>query len=251
MTEVVSSTVAYGPRARPVDLHRPVGVAGPLPTVLLWHGRGADERDVLAPLARTAAALGVQVLVPDWRPDDPDGGRAELRASAAFARERANPAPLTLAGWSLGAKAAVAVALNPAAFDAWRPHAVVAFAGSYDAPAPSTGTTPLADLPAAGRGQVGELWLLHGSADTVVDPARTRELHAALLAHRRPVTFTELPTDHAGIIGTAYSPEAARCLPSTAPHALAALHRAAETLATAARSRPDLSALPQPGGRGG
>ncbi|BAJ31914.1 MULTISPECIES: hypothetical protein [Kitasatospora] len=84
----ITTTLAYGPERRPVDVHRPRAgsASGPLPAalpaVLLWHGRGADEREVLAPLARAAAALGVLVVVPDWRPDGPDGGRADLLASA-------------------------------------------------------------------------------------------------------------------------------------------------------------------------
>ncbi|MFJ5229491.1 alpha/beta hydrolase [Kitasatospora sp. NPDC088391] len=233
MTEVRTTVLPYGPDARPADLHRPgAGAADGLPVVLLWHGRGPDERDVLAPLARAAAARGLRVLVPDWRPDAPDVGRAQLLASAALARELAAGARLVLAGWSLGAKAAVGAALNPAAFAGWRPDAVVAFAGSYATPAPSTGTTPLDDLPAAAPGV--PFHLLHGTADTVVDPARTRELHAALLAHGHPATLAEPPTDHAGVIGTAYSPTAARCLPTPAPPARAALHLTAETLTTAA-----------------
>ncbi|MFJ1751706.1 alpha/beta hydrolase [Kitasatospora sp. NPDC088134] len=232
MTEVRTTVLRYGPEARPADLHRPAGAADGRPVVLLWHGRGPDERDVLAPLARAAAALGVRVLVPDWRPDAPDGGRSQLLDSAAHARELAAGARLVLAGWSLGAKAAVGAALNPAGFAGWRPDAVVAFAGSYATPAPSTGTAPLDDLPAAARDL--PVHLLHGSADTVVDPARTRELHAALLAHGHPATLTEPATDHAGVIGTAYSPTAARCLPTTAPHAREALRRTAETLAAAA-----------------
>ncbi|GLW67878.1 hypothetical protein Kpho02_01770 [Kitasatospora phosalacinea] len=233
---VTTTTLVHGPGRKPVDVHRPNlpdGPDGPLPVVLLWHGRGPDEREVLAPLARAAAALGVLVVVPDWRSDADDGGRAHLLASAAFARDLAGPAPLVLAGWSAGARAAVAAALNPAAFDGVRPHAVVALAGSYGTPAASTGTVPLDDLRAAARDV--PVHLLHGTADTVVPAARTRDLHAALLARAHPVTHRELPTDHAGLVLTAYSPEAARCLPTTVPHALAAGRTAAATLAAAAR----------------
>ncbi|MFC8717518.1 alpha/beta hydrolase [Kitasatospora sp. NPDC057198] len=228
-----TTTLAYGPDRRAVDVHRPDGPPGPLPTVLLWHGRGPDERDVLAPLARAAAALGVLVAVPDWRPDAPDGGRSHLLDSAAFARELADGAPLVLAGWSLGARAAVAAALAPAAFDGFRPHAAVGLAGSYDTPAVSTGTVPLDDLRTADRGV--PVHLLHGAGDLVVPAERSRALHAALLAHGHPVTHREPPTDHAGAIGGEYSPEARRCLPATGPRALAAGRAAAGLLAAAAR----------------
>ncbi|WAL75022.1 alpha/beta hydrolase [Kitasatospora sp. YST-16] len=228
-----TTTHVYGPERKAVDVHRPDGPAGPRPVVLLWHGRGPDEREVLAPLGRAAAALGVLVVVPDWRSDAADGGRGHLLASAGFARELAGPAPLVLAGWSMGARAAVAVALGPGAFDGFRPHAVVALAGSYATAAASTGTVPLDDLRTAARDV--PVHLLHGTADTVVPAERSRDLHAALRARSHPATHRELPTDHAGLVLTAYSPAADRCLPTTAPHALAAGRAAAQALAAAAR----------------
>ncbi|MDG4863197.1 hypothetical protein P8605_34175, partial [Streptomyces sp. T-3] len=57
--------------------------------VLLWHGLGPDERDILAPLAREIARLGVTVLVPDWRSDRPDGGREHLTDALRFGRDYA------------------------------------------------------------------------------------------------------------------------------------------------------------------
>jgi predicted dienelactone hydrolase len=56
------------------------GGSRPEPVVLLWHGVGPDERDVLEPLARATAALGLMVFVPDWQSDAPDGGRATCSA---------------------------------------------------------------------------------------------------------------------------------------------------------------------------
>jgi dienelactone hydrolase len=58
------------------------------PVVLLWHGVGANERDVLEPLARTTAALGVTVFVPDSHSGTADGGRDQLLASLSFTRRR-------------------------------------------------------------------------------------------------------------------------------------------------------------------
>jgi acetyl esterase/lipase len=100
-----------------IDIYRPQRPAG-IPVVLLWHGAGPDERDVLETLARASAEPGVMVCVPDWRPDAPDNGRRHLLASIGFTRERAaglggDPARIVLAGWSRGGRAAAGVALNP------------------------------------------------------------------------------------------------------------------------------------------
>ncbi len=50
----------------------------PAPLVLLWHGIGVDERDVLEPLATAVSRLGVAVVVPDWESEAHDGGQAQL-----------------------------------------------------------------------------------------------------------------------------------------------------------------------------
>ncbi|TWV53617.1 alpha/beta hydrolase [Streptomyces misionensis] len=237
---VVTAGLRYGPSGKLMDVYRPVAAPGPAPVVLLWHGRGPDERDVLAPLARAAAELGVVVLVPDWRPDAPDGGRTHLRESAAFVRQRVaglggDPGRVALAGWSLGGKAAVGVALNPTAFGDFRPRAVVGIAGAYASAAPTTGTVPLDDLRRHGRPLPPiPVWLVHGTADPVVDVARSRELHMALGEQGRPVSLAEVPTDHAGVVMAEYVPAHDRCLPSTAAHAVAAGALTADVLARAA-----------------
>ncbi len=124
--------LVYGPSGKRLDVHRPAGASetsgaagasGATPTVLLWHGIGPDERDVLEPLARTTAALGVLVLVPDWRSDAADGGRAHLLESLAFVRKEAgglggDGESFVLAGWSAGAGAALGVALRPESVEA-------------------------------------------------------------------------------------------------------------------------------------
>ncbi|MEV5803470.1 alpha/beta hydrolase [Streptomyces collinus] len=244
-TEVAVRTgLTYGSGGKLMDVYRPAGASGPSPTVLLWHGRGPDERDVLAPVARATAELGVIALVPDWRPDAADGGRTHLLDSALFARQHADdfggdPERIVLAGWSLGGKAAVGVAANPAAFDDWRPRAVVGIAGAYGTVAPSTGTAPLDDLRRS-RSQAppAPVWLVHGTADPVVDVERSRELRTALEKENWPVSLDEVATDHAGVIMTEFVPEQDRCLPSTANHAVAAGKRTALALAAAAGIRP-------------
>ncbi|AUG79097.1 hypothetical protein CFP65_4347 [Kitasatospora sp. MMS16-BH015] len=223
-------TVEYGPSGRLLDIHRPApaedGPADPRPTVLLWHGRGPDERDVLGTLAQATAALGVTVLVPDWRPDAPDQGMAHLLESVTFARRyaAAEGTPLVLAGWSLGGKCAVSVALEglPGQSD-WRPRAVVSIAGGFTTPSPTTGTTPLAAAQALGtlgtaRRETAAapvpVHLIHGSTDEVVPAEQSRTLYETLTAHGHPVTLDESPTDHAGIVLTEYSPARQRCLPA-------------------------------------
>ncbi|WP_441250803.1 alpha/beta hydrolase [Kitasatospora sp. McL0602] len=238
-------TTTYGPSGRQLDVHRPGAGAGrpsgPLPTVLLWHGRGPDERDVLAPFARATAALGVLVLVPDWRPDSADGGLADLTDSVAFARQHADgyggsTERITLAGWSLGGKCAVAAALHPVAPDGWRPHAVAALAGGFTTPAPFSGTAPVeearrADLTVP---QVPVL-LVHGTEDTIVEARQSHDLAAALTGHGWPVTVEELRTDHAGVVMTTYSPTHARCLPAPTGPARHAGQLAARLLAAHAQ----------------
>ncbi|MCX5213496.1 alpha/beta fold hydrolase [Kitasatospora sp. NBC_00240] len=241
----VTTGLGYGGSGQQLDVYRPAVAPGPAPVVLLWHGRGPDEREVLAPLARAAAALGLVVLVPDWRSDAPDGGSAHLRDSVAFARRRAadfggDDRNIVLAGWSLGAKAAVAAALDPAALDGWQPRSVVGIAGAYGTPAPITGTAPTEVLDSGRADSVPwvPIRLLHGTADQVVDVRRSRELHAVLAGRGRPVTLDEVDSDHAGVVMTAYVPERDRCLPSTADHAVRAGRRAAALLAEAAGIAP-------------
>ncbi|WP_148591914.1 alpha/beta hydrolase, partial [Streptomyces sp. WAC01526] len=232
--------LVYGPSGKQLDVYRPAGAPRPAPTVLLWHGIGPDERDVLEPLARTAAAHGLLALVPDWRSDAADAGRAHLLESLAFVRKGAgglggDGESFVLAGWSAGAGAALGVALRPEIVEGWRPRAVVGVAGRYDVPARTTGTAPLADL-AAGRNPGVPVHLVHGTRDTVVDARYSRDLTEALRAPGRAVTLQEPETDHAGVIMTAYDPAADRCVPTTAEHATRAGRMGAGVLAEAAGS---------------
>ncbi|MFF8312519.1 alpha/beta hydrolase family protein [Streptomyces lydicus] len=237
-TETVRGLV-YGPGGKRLDVYRPAA-SRPAGTVLLWHGIGPDERDILEPLARTAAARGLLVLVPDWGSDAADRGRSQLLESLAFVRAGAaglggDGESLVLAGWSAGAGAALGVALRPEAAGGWRPAAVVGVAGRYDLPAITTGAGPLADV-ADGLDPAVPVRLVHGGRDTVVDPRCSRELAEALRAAGRPVTLQEPDTDHAGVIMTAYDPASDRCLPTTAEHAVRAGQLVAGVLAAAAGS---------------
>ncbi|WP_329116348.1 alpha/beta hydrolase [Streptomyces sp. NBC_01465] len=229
--------LVYGGSGKLLDVYRPALVSEPLPAVLLWHGRGPDERDVLAPLARAVAEFGVVVFVPDWCSDARDGGRTHLRESAAFVRRNVvdlggDPARIALAGWSLGGKSAVSAALNPSVLDGWAPRAVVGIAGGCWTPAPTTGTAPMDDL----RGAVptAPVVLVHGTADTVVDIQQSRELRDALVERGCVVSLEEVDSDHAGVVMTEYAPELGRCRPTVAEHAVRAGRRTAQLVALAA-----------------
>lgn len=204
------------------------GVSGPV--VLLWHGRGPDERDVLAGLAARVAGGGAQVLVPDWRSDAPDHGRGHPLASLAYARARSDD--LVLAGWSRGAAAASAVALL--GDDGWRPRAVVTLAGGFgDSNREPVSGLSAPDLVARGPGDV-PFHLLHGADDEVVPVERSRRMAALLAEHGHPVRFEELATDHAGIVGAVYDPAARRCRPGDEPAVAAAADRSAAAILQAA-----------------
>ncbi|MEV4461050.1 alpha/beta fold hydrolase [Microbispora sp. NPDC049633] len=231
--------VVYGPSGKGLDVHRCDG-STLRPVVLLWHGRGPDERDVLDPLARAVAERGVVVFVPDWRSDAPDGGRAHLWESIVFVRDNAgdfggDAARTVLAGWSLGGKAAAGVGVGGAGAGAgrWRPSGVVAIASGFDAPAPSTGRVPLDDV-AATRIDPVPFWLVHGTRDAIVHVEKSRRFADALRERGWRATLIETETDHAGIVMTEYDPERGRCTPARVRHAIEAGRRTAEVLADAA-----------------
>ncbi|MEV8398112.1 alpha/beta hydrolase [Streptomyces niveus] len=227
-----------------LDVHRPAADRPAGPSVLLWHGIGPDEKDVLAPLARAIASHGLPVLVPDWRSDAPDGGRSHLMASLRYVRDHAvefggDGERVVLAGWSAGAGAATGLALRPAATEGVRVIAAVGVAGRYDLPARSTGTAPLADLDSAeadaGAGAV-PVTLVHGTADSVLSSSHSRDFGAALRTKRWPVTSRELASDHAGVIMTEYDPARRLCVPSTSEHVLRAGRETAAAIVSAART---------------
>jgi acetyl esterase/lipase len=228
--------VPYG-LGKVLDVYRP-GDDTVVPVVLLWHGVGPDERDVLGTLAGAVAERGAMVLVPDWRRDSADGGRAQLLTSLAFAREHCagmggDPDRFVLAGWSMGGMAAAGVALHPELAGGWRPSAVACFGSSFVRIAPTTGTAPADDLAGTSLPPV-PFWLVHGTDDPVVPVARSVAFAAGLAARRWPVRFEQPDTDHAGVVMTVYDPELGRCRPAHDGRALTAGRRTAKLLSMAA-----------------
>ncbi|WP_438290770.1 alpha/beta hydrolase [Streptomyces sp. HUAS TT7] len=236
------STVPYtamdGAAPRLLDVYRPEGAPAATPAVLLWHGIGPDTRFEVGALAEETASHGLTVFVPDWRSDAPDGGRAHLVASLRYVREHAvsfgaDPEQLVVAGWSMGAGAAIGTALRPDLMDGRVPKAVVGIAGLYWRPARSTGTVPLDDLAEAATSEVPVV-LIHGTGDTIVESHHSRDFLTALEKRPWPARLHEADTDHAGIIMTAYDPGLGHCVPATDGDALRAGGRTARIVAEAA-----------------
>jgi predicted esterase len=194
---------------------------------------------VLEALATATSGHGLTVVVPDWRSDAPDDGHAHLLASLAFARSRAaelgglDDDAIVLAGWSRGGRCAAAVGVRPDAVGGWRPLGVVCLAAAYTRPAPTTGTSPIEDL-RTGDAAAVPFWLVHGTEDTVVPVAASREFTAALTAKGWPVRFEQQPTDHAGVVLAEYDHDLKRCRAATAVHAVAAGQLSARLIAEAA-----------------
>jgi dienelactone hydrolase len=223
---------------------------GPAPLVLLWHGIGVDERDVLEPLATEAARLGVAVVVPDWESEVPDGGRAHLLASLDFARKLARDrsaelmtgrdGEFVLVGWSRGGRMAASLALNPQTAGGWRPSAVVCLAGGFhrETVMSGAGNGPIADLAVATDTEAGPVpfYLVHGTRDSRVNIQQSRDFAAAAADRGWPIRLTEPDTDHAGVVMTEYDPTRRRCRPTIEPHAVAAGRLSARTIAQAARA---------------
>jgi predicted esterase len=237
----VPRTVTYG-HGKLMDVYRPPG-DGIAPVVLLWHGRGPDERDVLAALAAAAARLGVLACVPDWRSDAPARGRDQLLASLDFTRREAaalggDPGAIVLAGWSLGGRSAAGVAVSPEAVGGWRPAATVCLGSGFAAsPAPTTGKVPLDALLGGGAEPV-PFWLAHGTRDRVIGVARSREFAAALTRRGWPARLVELDTDHAGVVMAEYVPQLRRCRPAATGPAASAGLVSARIIAEAAGALP-------------
>ncbi|MBC7594990.1 MAG: esterase [Kineosporiaceae bacterium] len=214
-------TVEYAP-GRPIDIYGPAAAT----TVLLWHGSGPNERDVLAPLATAVADRGVLVLVPDWDSTKPDGGHADLLRSVKFARERGD-SRLVVAGWSLGGTAAASLAINARKLGLDSVPAVC-LAGAFLTTDPLSGQ-PFTSFEPSPRAP-GSIRLVHGTRDDIVDIAGSRAFAAALQSAGWEADLTELDTDHAGIVGAEFVAERSRCVPSQDTQVIAALEQVVDLI---------------------
>lgn len=219
----------YAP-GRLVDVHGD-GQDG---VVVMWHGRGPNERAALGPLARAVASSGVRVCAADWDSTAPDHGRADVLGSLGHARRLAEdlgiPAnDVVVVGWSLGATAALSLAVGPdgpghtvllAPGDG--PRAVSAITGE---PLPAQFTPPA--VPSS-------IDILHGSRDGISHPALVRGLAARLRAAGWAPTLTELPVDHAGIVRLAHDPETQLYVAAEDPGIVEAGERVVATIVAAA-----------------
>jgi dienelactone hydrolase len=188
-------------------------------TVLLWHGMQTDARAAVRPLAARVADLDFHVVAPDWNSHAPDGGKADLLASAHFAADKpGGPADLVLVGWSLGGLAAAGLTLHADDFGI-RVLRTICLAGAFMATDPITGQRLPERLPDAAHR--ASFTLIHGLRDDVVPPSASRDFALTLEQSGWPVELIELGADHGSIAGAAYDAAADRYVASDDPATLA------------------------------
>lgn len=201
------------------------------PTVLLWHGTQTDSKAALTPLAESIAAHRLAVVVPNWNSHAADGGRADLLASAAFARDNAVDAgDLVAVGWSMGGLAAAGLTMNPDVAG-MRFARTICLAGAFTATDPISGGR-LVDL--LGAAPTGAFTLLHGLHDDVVPIGVSAAFANQLGEHGWPAEVVELDADHGSIAGAAYDAAGDRYVPSDDPRTVEIARAVAERIAVAA-----------------
>ena len=228
-------TVEYAP-GRPADVHPGSGDGH----VLVWHGRGPNERGVLATLAGLVAERGPTVVVPDWNSENDDGGRADLLRSLRFTREMveadgADPGSLALVGWSLGGTAAAGLTIHARRLGV-AVSRTVCLAGGFVAPDPISGEVLTSGLPTTPH--TSPFTLIHGIADDVAPVAMSRAFAQALELAHWPVELLELPTEHFGIVGTVFDDARDTCRPATDLKTLALAAEVADRITSSPGTPP-------------
>ena len=202
----------------------------------IWHGRGPNERSAWAPLARAITPSGVLVLAADWDSTAPDHGRSDMLGSLEYARRSAadlgiGPGGVVVVGWSLGATAALSLAVTPDG-----PNRTVLLAPGDGPRAVSAVTNePLPAVfppPADGR----TIDILHGSRDDIAHPALVLGLAGRLRASGWAPTVTELAVDHSGIVGLATDRETELYVAAKDPIVLEAMEQVVAVIVAAATS---------------
>jgi dienelactone hydrolase len=220
-------TLEYAP-GRLTDVHAGSGPGH----VLMWHGRGPNERGALATLAGLIAERGRTVVVPDWSSKAEDGGRADLLRSLRHTREvieadGGDPDSLVLVGWSLGGVAAAGLTIHARRLGVAVAR-TVCLAGGFVAPDPISGEVLNGHLPTAP--EPSPFTLIHGIADDNAAVAMSRAFAQVLELSEWPVELVELPTEHFGIIGTTYDAAHDACVPSTDEKTLAVVAEVADRI---------------------
>lgn len=179
---------------------RPVDVIGDGPTVLLWHGRGPNDRSTLAPLAKEIASRGRRVVVPDWDSTTDDLGRADLFTSLRFARESAHEDPdqMTIVGWSLGGIAAASLTLQQRRLDIGFSRTVCVAAAPFPRIDPIS--HEMLGLPAPPNHRDTIVAFVHGLRDDLMNTDAARETQRQWSTAGWPVSLTEIDADHLSIV---------------------------------------------------
>lgn len=231
--------VVDGTPAQKADIYRPAGATGPLPAVLAIHGGYGDKRE-MASLARYLAERGYVVVTINYRDMPRSRYPAGVRdAFCALAWMHTNasaygldPARVIALGHSSGGTMAAALGTvnDPARFLEGCPHpwpagpavqGVVAFTGIFDYARVANASIVLHDYIVEYLGgeldAVPDTWaeaspvtwidgseppflLIHGAADTNIDPQNSRDFAAALEQRGVHVQLLLVPNaDHSGV----------------------------------------------------
>jgi len=214
-----------GPGTRDIDFYIPDGADGTAPLVVILHGGGDHGNDGLEALAEAVASRGAVVAVPSYFSGQPRSQQnvqdtfETVICSIRYTRSRAtelgaDPANLTVVGFSYGGYPATALALAPdGAYDypclpgvSHVPQAIVGLGGAYyyDTKVFTLGWnddfnefTVLGNL---GTNPQIPISLVHGTRDTnsPIDHAET--LYTALAEAGHKVALQVLDTRHAELI---------------------------------------------------
>jgi acetyl esterase/lipase len=211
----IAEGVSFGAHPRlKLDIWAPKAKsAKPLPVIVFFYGGGWHwgERDHYGFAARSLAAKGFVVVVPDYRlvpdahfPDFVADSAAAVRWSQAHISEHGgDPTRIAVMGHSAGAYNALMVALDPQWLGTSSPiKAVVALSGPTDfypfttdsaRNAMGNAPDPRATQPVNfARADAPPLLLIHGTADTTVRIRNARNLKAAMDAAQGNARVIEL-----------------------------------------------------------
>jgi acetyl esterase/lipase len=216
---------ATGPGTHDIDFYIPDGADGTAPLVVILHGGGDHGNDGLEALAETVAARGAVVAVPSYFSGQPRSQQdvqdtfETVICSIRYARHRAtefgaDPANLTVVGFSYGGYPATALALAPdGAYDyqclagiSHIPQAVVGLGGAYyyDNKVATLGWnddfnefTTLGNL---GNNTRVPVSLVHGARDTNSPVDHAESLYTVLEEAGHEVALEVLDTRHAELI---------------------------------------------------